>query len=116
MADAKICLTDKSQKLRNYYSVYPWQCCHFEDRSDIRAYVEANGKWEMVMTVFNTGGCGHEDMATFLTNLINDNIQNRPLWIAAQEALELCLESDRLNFSSEQAADAVIARLKKRTA
>jgi hypothetical protein len=102
------------RKSRNYFGLHPWQCRHHADRSEIVAYVEASGAWETVAVIPATSGAHAEELATFIASLVNDNQQNQTLLQAAIHALELVIEDDGLTFSSEQAVDSVIERLKKR--
>jgi hypothetical protein len=51
-------------------------------------------------------------MAALLCDLVNDNQRHKRLLAEAIEALELCLEESGLTFSTEQAAEKIIMRLK----
>ena len=103
-----------AKKLKCFYATRPWECRHHKDHSEIVAYVEASGNWEAVADFRTTSGVSAEDMALFICGLINDDQNNKPLLRDAMEALELCLEDDGLTFSSEQAADKVVTRIKAR--
>lgn len=111
--------TERSRKLkreaknRPFYSIHPWACQHQHDQSEICAYVEASGKWEIVAIVQQTAGASAEVMAEFICYLINDNQKNKSLLLDAMAALESCLEESKLTYSSEQAADSVLHRIKK---
>lgn len=100
------------RKPKSFYTVHPWECRHKEDRSEIKAYVEASGNWEVVAEVRNTSGASAETMATFLCNLINDNQKDRSLLLAAMDALQTCLNEANHTFASEQEADRVVQRIK----
>jgi hypothetical protein len=52
-------------------------------------------------------------MAEFICYLINDNQKNKSLLLDAMTALESCLEESKLTYSSEQAADSVLHRIKE---
>ena len=101
------------KKSRTVYAIHPWECRHHQYHSDILAYVEASGEWEVIAVIRPSSGLGAEAMATYITDLINDTRQNHNILQAARDALEACLEEDGLTFSSEQTVDRVMARLKK---
>jgi len=97
---------------RQFYAAHPWQCRHREDRSDITAYVEASGEWETVLSVHPTSGASAEALATYVAAIMNEHQGKADLLQEAMEALELCLEEAQLTFTSEQAADRVVTRIK----
>jgi hypothetical protein len=97
---------------RKFYTAHPWQCRHLKDRSAITAYVEASGEWETILTVHPTSGVSAEVVAGYVAALINEHQSKADLLQEAMTALELCLEEPRLTFTSEQAADRVITRIK----
>ena len=98
---------------RNYYALQPWKCRSLQDRMEILAYVEASGKWETVAVVPTTSGASAENVANFIVRLINDTHRHRDLYYDAMEVLETIMH-DGVNFSTEQAADSVLARMKIR--
>jgi hypothetical protein len=100
-------------KMRPFNFIHPCQCRHQADHSEILACVEATGAWETFAVIKPTGGASPEAIAEFLCFLINDVQKNRNLLFDAVEALETCLEEGTLTFSSEQAADIVVTRIKK---
>lgn len=106
--------TPRSKKVqrREFYSLYPWQCRHAPDQSEIVAYVEASAKWETVSIISSTSGANAESVADYICNLINENQKNKNLLQDAMKALETCMEEASLTFSSEQAADSVVRRIK----
>jgi len=104
---------DVHVKLKGFYSIHPWKCQHYKDYSEILAYVEASGQWEVLCVLHATSGATAEVMAMFICNLINDHQKNQSLLNAAMEALRLCLEEDSLTFASELAADHVLRRADK---
>lgn len=106
-------LENPVRKPRCFYMVYPWECRHHEDHSKIIAYVEGND-WETVAEIRNTSGASAETMATFLCSLINENQERRRLLLDAMAALQTCLDEDGLTFTSEQAADSVLNRIKNK--
>ncbi|SHK84257.1 hypothetical protein SAMN05444159_4334 [Bradyrhizobium lablabi] len=99
---------------RQFYAAHPWECRHHEAHSDIAAYVEASGEWEMILTVHPTSGASAEVVAAYIAAIINEHQSKADLLQEAMTALELCLEEDRLTFTSEQAADRVVMRIKAR--
>lgn len=99
---------------RQFYAVHPWQREHHPDRSGIKAYVEASGEWETILTVHPTSGASAEELAAFVAGIMNDHQGKADLLQDALEALELCLEEDHLTFASEQSADRVVTRIKAR--
>ena len=101
-------------QLRQFYAAHPWQCSHHEDRSDITAYVEASGEWETILTVHPTSGASAEALAVYVAAIMNEHQSKADLLQEAMAALELCLEEDHLTFTSEQAADRVVTRIKAR--
>ena len=103
-------------KSREFYSLHPWQCRHHKDNSEIVAYVEASGEWETILTVHPTSGASAEVVAAYVAAIINEHQSRIDLLQEAMTALELCLEEDSLTFSSEQAADHAVTRIKARIA
>lgn len=109
--------SDRNRKpKRPFYSIHPLECQHQRDQSEIRAHVEASGNWETVAVIRQTTGVSAEAMAEFICYLINDNQKNKSLLLDAMAALESCLEESKLTYSSEQAADSVLHRIKERIA
>jgi hypothetical protein len=103
-----------AKQSRQFYVAHPWQCRHEKDRSDITAYVEASGEWETILTVQPTSGVSAEALATYVAAIMNEHQGKADLLQEAMTALELCIEEDHLTFTSEQAADRVITRIKAR--
>jgi hypothetical protein len=101
-------------KSRCLYSLHPWKCRHHTDHSEIVAYVETSSEWKVVLTAHPTAGASAEMMASFIGSLVNDNQKNKHLLLAAMEALELCQNEGEMTFSSEQAVDSVVTRIKQR--
>lgn len=102
------------KKPRSLYSIHPWECRHNKDNFEIIAYVEASSKWETVATIHPTAGASAETMASFICHLVNENQKNASLLHDAMQALEACMEEADLTFTSEQAADSVVRRIKSR--
>ena len=101
------------QEPKRFYSAQPWQCRNHEDHSEIVAYVEASGAWEVIATIKITSGISADAMAQFICGLVNDYQKNKDLLRQAMEALEAVFE-EGLNYSTEQAADQVVAQIKER--
>jgi hypothetical protein len=99
---------------RRFYTAHPWQCLHHQDHSEITAYIEASGEWETILTVHPTSGASAEIVAVYVAAIMNEHQGKADLLQEAMTALELCLEEDRLTFTSEQAADRVVTRIKAR--
>jgi hypothetical protein len=51
MKNAKKIADSQPQRPRPLYSLHPWQCRHYPDRSDITAFVEASSQWETVAEI-----------------------------------------------------------------
>lgn len=102
------------RKQRNYYSVHPWQCRHNKGNSEIQAYVEASGEWETVAIVNPTSGVSTECLANYICNLINKDREHNILLIDAMNTLELFLTEEQRTFTSEQAAESIVARIKNK--
>lgn len=103
-----------TMQMRQFYTAHPWQCVHHQDRSEITAYVEASGEWETILTVHPTSGDSAEVVAGYIAAIMNEHQSKADLLREAMKALELCLGEDRLTFTSEQAADRVVTRIKAR--
>ena len=101
-------------RARQFYSLQPWQCRVIEDRAEILAFVEAHG-WQPVLTVNPTPGATAEALATYVTGIINRHQTREDLLQEAMSALATCLEEDEMTYTSEQAADRVITRIKRMT-
>jgi hypothetical protein len=101
------------RKPKSFYAIHPWECRHHKDRSEITAYVEASGKWEIIAEIRHTSGASAETMATFISKIVNENQERQRLLLDAMAALQTCLDEDSLTFTSEQAADRVISNIKK---
>jgi hypothetical protein len=103
-------------KSREFYALHPWQCQHHQDYSKIAAYVEASGEWETILTVNPTSGASAESVAAYVAAIINEHQSKIDLLQEAMAALEMCLEEDHLTFTSEQAADHAVTRIRARIA
>lgn len=99
-------------KSRCYYGLVPWKCVNLAERSEIIAYVEASGRWETVAVVPPTSGTGAEELAAFITRVVNATLQNRDLLQDAMKALEAVVQ-EGLNYSTEQEADSVATSIKR---
>lgn len=103
-----------AKQIRLFYAARPWECCHHQDSSEITAYIEASGEWETIITVHPTSGASAEALANYVAAIVNDHQGKADLLQEARAALEQCLEGDRLTFTSEQAADRVVTRIRAR--
>jgi hypothetical protein len=83
---------------------------HYTDRSEISAYVEADGKAEIAATIQRTSGAFAEALAVYLIRLVNDTQSSSHVLQDAAAALEVGLEEGRLTFSSQQAIEAALKR------
>jgi hypothetical protein len=99
---------------RQFYAAHPWQLRHKKTRTDVEAYVEASGKWETVLTVYPTSGASAETLVNYVASILNEHQSKVDLLHEAMMALEQCLEGEHLTFTSEQAADRAITRIKAR--
>src|SRR6266851_1772305 len=106
--------TSAMPSLRQFNAAHPWQCRHKKTRSDIEAYVEASGEWETILTVHPTSGACAETLANYVASIMNEHQSKTDLLQEAMMALELCLEDERLTFTSEQAADRAVTRIRAR--
>lgn len=95
-----------------FYTLRPWQHRVTEDGVEILAYVEGHD-WEPVLIVNPTSGASAEAMATYLTDIINQHHPRQGLLHEAMSALEICLEEDKMTYTSEQTAERVITRIKR---
>jgi hypothetical protein len=103
---------NKKARLRAYYGVHPWRCTHHGDRSEVFAYAEASGTWELVLEVRSSSGATAEELAIYIVNLVNDRREDQPALEQAFAALDGVLQ-DGLTFTTEQEADHAVERLKK---
>lgn len=104
----------KKRQPQELYALHPWQCRHHAERSELLAYVEANGQWQPVAIVPSTLTASARALAAYIAAIVNEHHRKADLLHEAMTALELCLEDDHLTFASEQAADRVITRIKAR--
>ena len=109
----KLKLQNPTHEPKRFYSAQPWQCRNHKDHSEIVAYVEASGTWEVVAIINTTSGISADGVAQFICGLVNDYQKNKDLLRQAMEALEAVFE-EGLNYSTEQAADQVVADIKER--
>src|SRR5208282_4068571 len=99
---------------REFYSLHPWQCRVEKDSVEILAYVEASD-WEPVLTVHPTSGASAEILANYVTAIINEHHTRQDLLHEAMSSLAICLEEDKMTYTSEQTAERVITRIKGMT-
>jgi hypothetical protein len=96
----------------HFHSQHPWKCEHHSGRSEILAFAQKSGNWESIAVIQPGSGVSPRRLAEFIAGLVNDCQLNGPLLDHAREALEMLLRAG-LNFSTEQDAEAIIARIKK---
>ena len=70
----------------------------------------ANGKRSSRFT--RPPGASAEVLANYVVAIVHEHQSKADLLQEAMTALELCLEEDRLTFTSEQAADRIVMRIK----
>jgi hypothetical protein len=99
---------------RPLYTLLPWACQHYDDRSELKAYVPASGVWECVAEVRRTAGASAETMADYLMRIVNDHEKMSDLLRDAAEALDLCLQSDGLAWDAEREAEITARRIRER--
>jgi hypothetical protein len=97
-------------KAREFYSLQPCKYRVAKGHAEILAYVEGSD-WEKALTVHPTSGASAESLAAYVTAVINEHQGKSDLLHDAMRALESVME-EGLNFSTEQDADHVIARIK----
>ena len=98
-------------KHRQFYTLHPWRYRVANDRAEILAYVEGHD-WETVLIVNPTSGNSAEVLAAYVTDIINLHNASHGLLHDAMSALELCLQEDRMTYTSEQTAERVVTRIK----
>jgi len=96
----------------HFYTIHPWAVQHQPKHSEIEAYVEASGEWEIVLNVRSTSGATHETMAEYILSIIHEHQKKQSALQDAMHALELVL-NEGITFSSEQAIGQAVTRIKK---
>jgi len=96
----------------NFYSIHPWVIQHQSEYSQIEAYVEASGEWEIILNVRSTSGASHITMAEYILSIVHEHQKKQCALQDAMNALEL-VQNDGLTFSSEQAMERAITNIKK---
>lgn len=102
--------SDTFFKLERLHDLHPWDVQHHPDCSEIEAYVELSGEWELVATI---KGANHIEISQFILSLVNAHNQDPSLLELAVRTLEFCLKSKRLNWSEERNADVVVRRARE---
>lgn len=100
-------------KPKPLYAIAPWSCVHYPDRSEIEAYVEAAGDWEIIAEVRQTAHVAAEATANFIIRVVNDYEKTQHLINEMTAALENCLECEGLNWSAEHDAEVALRRAKQ---
>jgi hypothetical protein len=101
-----------SKNTPSSYSRHPWKCDHRSGKSELAAFVETSGSWETVAIIQPTSDTSAQTLADFMEGLINNRQQYGAVLDAAREALEEIINTG-LNFSTEEEAEEVIARIEK---
>ncbi len=101
-------LTSKS--VRDTATPTPWSCNHHKDGSDIEAYCEATGDWEIVAQTRAAPYVNAKANASYIAHAVNDYERMIATIYELVGALELCLESEDLSWEAEQEAEIVCAR------
>ena len=97
-------------KQKRLHDLHPWSVQHYGGYSEIRAYIEITGQWEVII---ETKSINHIAIADFIIFVVNAHNRDPNLVEEMAHALELCVESNDLNWESEQAADSVLRRIKR---
>ncbi|MDE1901262.1 MAG: hypothetical protein KGI37_06445 [Alphaproteobacteria bacterium] len=59
---------------RRTHSIHPWEVQHHPDHSEIEAYIEITGEWEIIAVIKSIN---HVAIADFLVALANEHNQKR---------------------------------------
>ena len=108
--EAPAAVETTSFKQKRLHDLHPWSVEHHVGYSEIRAYLEITGQWEVVV---EAKSINHIVVANFIISVVNVHNRDPNLVEEMAHALELCLESNDLNWESEQAADSVLRRIKR---
>ena len=64
----KLKIQNPPQEPKRFYSSQPWHCRNHKDHSEIVAYVEASGAWEVIATIKITSGISADGLRDALAN------------------------------------------------
>jgi hypothetical protein len=104
----------KKSKTHAGATIQPWSCVHQEGKSQIEAYVMATGRREVLAEILPTSGHSAEQMAEFIVKAVNGLEHRECLINEMKAALEICLESEGLNWAAEHDAEIVLRRANSR--
>jgi hypothetical protein len=95
------------------YTLMPWSCNHYPERSEIVAYLPNTGKHEVIADICDGAGIDAEALAGLITRAVNSYEKNDDMIVQMTAALELCLECEEcLSWEAEHEAQAVLRRAK----
>lgn len=57
---------------RRMHSIHPWEVQHHPEHSEIEAYIEINGDWEIIAVIQSIN---HVAIADFIVALVNEHNQ-----------------------------------------
>lgn len=98
------------------YASQPWTCRRHEGKWQIEAFIAAAARRETVAEVLPSLGRSATEVAAFIVAAVNDTERRERLIVELAGALEICLESEGLNWSAEHDAEIVLHRFKNRNA
>jgi hypothetical protein len=101
-----------NDRIRSYYSLYPWARKYYRNHVEFTAYVEASGKWETVLVVRPTSGASPEMMAEFIDHLINEHQKRQVAMHNAISAMQEFLNEGKTG-SSERALEKACEEMEK---
>jgi hypothetical protein len=95
--------------------VAPWTALRRAGTAGIEAYVTATGQWHTLVEIAPSPHYNNRAAADYITRALGDY----PLLLAiirqAADALDICLESERLTWEAEHDASIAVARARKLT-
>ena len=101
---------------QSFYRRERWRCIHETDtRSGIDVFFSPTQTWLRVATVWATHLVSAKEIAEFLVGVVNNAAATSDLLDDAQATLMQML-ADGVDFSSEQEAEQLIAKINKRVA
>lgn len=100
-------------EIKAAHTLMPWSCHHATNHSEITAYSEASGAWEIIAEIKESAGVDAEKAAEFITQVVNEYDQTKDLIRQLTVALETCLSCEHLTWEAEHEADVVLRRAKE---
>ena len=92
-------------------TAHSWEVQHQPDHSEIEAYVEASGKWEIIADI---KGVDHVALAGFIVQIVNRQSEIQNTINELTSALEFCLAcAGKLTWEAEQEADVVCRQVRQ---